>query len=374
MTATSTSTVAALCFAKPTGMDFPLLATELGQALRSNPRINCRETREFEDFVIFDLERTRICLAYCEVAREFPHIATPGRFHSCLIVSVGNTPDLAGAGPLFESRHEVCRGLVDRVESRHQSDKFLWIEIDEAFSEQIYDMILEQIWPELAETESTHAAAAADLAAVDLAADLATDLAADLATDAPPAESARGSGRPDELLPTLEARFDEEMRDLQARIEEETTIAALAHDWDIPTPKRPTHPAMDADEVQPNPLSDAYRRELAELLRNDPPSAMSLASWDLRDAQRVRNALYPPEDENGISTPVKSPLPQRLTIYTLNTACMVVSLPIGAAAMTYSLLGRESMSVAARTMALTGLAIGTSAQLSFGHTILSFLS
>lgn len=356
MTTTSTSTVAALCFAKPTDMDFPLLATELGQALRSNPRINCRETREFEDFVIFDLERTRICMAYCEVAREFPHITTPGRYHACLIISVGNTPDGAGSGPLFESRQEVCRGLVDRVENRHKSDKFLWIEIDQVFSEQIYDMILEQIWPELATTESTPKA-----------------LVADLATVEPVAETTMAPSRPDEILPALEARFDEEMRDLQARIEEETTIAALAHDWNISTPKRPTHPAMDADELQPDPLSDAYRRELAEMLRNDPPDAMSMASWDIRDAHRVRNALYPPEDENGVSVPVKSPLPQRLTIYTLNTACMVVSLPIGAAAMTYSLLGRESMSVAARTMALTGLAIGTSAQFSIGGALLSVL-
>lgn len=51
-------------------------------------------------------------------------------------------------------------------------------------------------------------------------------------------------------------------------------------------------------------------------------------------------------------------VPEKLTLYSLNTTLMVVSLPVGAGMMTYNLLSGGSVSGTARAMGVTGAAIG----------------
>ena len=50
-----TSTIAALCYAKPSGLDFRSLVDELGQALSDHEGITCKQMSKYEDFVVFDL-------------------------------------------------------------------------------------------------------------------------------------------------------------------------------------------------------------------------------------------------------------------------------------------------------------------------------
>lgn len=79
-----------------------------------------------------------------------------------------------------------------------------------------------------------------------------------------------------------------------------------------------------------------------------------------------------PPHARPLAGPRDMPLPHRLTIYTINATLMVIALPVGAAVMTYCALGRESLSVAARAMALTGAAIGIS-QLDAMQGLLAFV-
>ena len=69
-----TSTIAALCYAKPSGLDFRSLVDELGQALSDHEGITCMQMSKYEDFVVFDLKTVRICLAYANFKRDFPDL------------------------------------------------------------------------------------------------------------------------------------------------------------------------------------------------------------------------------------------------------------------------------------------------------------
>ncbi|RYG91899.1 hypothetical protein EU803_05460 [Loktanella sp. IMCC34160] len=66
------------------------------------------------------------------------------------------------------------------------------------------------------------------------------------------------------------------------------------------------------------------------------------------------------------------PLERRLSTNALNAALLAFSLPIGLAMFVLAALGRESLSMTARTMALTGTAMGTS-QLEAGQELLKVL-
>ena len=51
-------------------------------------------------------------------------------------------------------------------------------------------------------------------------------------------------------------------------------------------------------------------------------------------------------------------LPRRLSVYVMNGTVMVMSFPVGMGLLTYNILKGESLTVTARMMALTGLAVG----------------
>ncbi|PQO23361.1 hypothetical protein C2I36_08450 [Rhodobacteraceae bacterium WD3A24] len=88
--------------------------------------------------------------------------------------------------------------------------------------------------------------------------------------------------------------------------------------------------------------------------------------------ERVREALYP-ETEEPSQTGKRPDLPlgERLTIYGLSASLMMVSLPVGAAVMTYNLLGRENFKVTGRITAVTATAAGM-LQLFLGIDVISF--
>ncbi|TKA95160.1 hypothetical protein FAZ78_18330 [Cereibacter changlensis] len=48
-------------------------------------------------------------------------------------------------------------------------------------------------------------------------------------------------------------------------------------------------------------------------------------------------------------------MPMRLAIHTMNTTLILVSLPVGAAMLTYSLLRGEDLRMTSRALVLTGL-------------------
>ncbi|MDT8856065.1 hypothetical protein RNZ50_13785 [Paracoccaceae bacterium Fryx2] len=97
-----------------------------------------------------------------------------------------------------------------------------------------------------------------------------------------------------------------------------------------------------------------------------PPAAAPCAGNDrpdlpcpqLEQMQRVRDALYPAPEPAGPAA--KPSTPMRLAVHTVNATLIVVSLPVGAALMTYTLLRGEDMQLSARVMAVTGTLVGLS--------------
>lgn len=102
---------------------------------------------------------------------------------------------------------------------------------------------------------------------------------------------------------------------------------------------------------------------------NDIPDLPRLFVEDLR---RVREALYPEEAEGYVAPPDKGALARRLAAHTMNTTLIMVSLPVGGALLTYSVLRGEDMRLTGRAMALTGLALGLM-QTSFGLQIVAMI-
>lgn len=114
----------------------------------------------------------------------------------------------------------------------------------------------------------------------------------------------------------------------------------------------PTHPALHADRPR-------RRTRPGPEISQDMPDALGDHEFAPNNLHIYREALYPPEDLL-VHSPRDNPLPQRLTIYTMNITLIVIAAPVGAAMMTYCILGRENMNSVARAMALTGTAIGLS--------------
>lgn len=121
---------------------------------------------------------------------------------------------------------------------------------------------------------------------------------------------------------------------------------------------------------RPGPINATIRIDTVSVANDTPdiPAPMS------EEMQKLRAALYDEEKPQGFhfGPAVKAPLPQRLTTYTFNATLLVVALPVGAALLTYNVLGREDLGVTARAMALTGAAIGF-AQTGYGEVLLRFI-
>ncbi|MBO6854734.1 MAG: hypothetical protein JJ872_13365 [Marivivens sp.] len=414
MSSFATSTIAALCFVKKPDFEFPELTRDLGEALKSDPRINCTASSSYEDFAVFDLTPMRICLAYCDVDADFPDPETRPPMAASLVISVGLTGDFAKDELLCKARGRLCQRLVDRVESRAPGDELIWLDVDEVFTEDVYDTVLEKVFDmardnmdELSGKEPDAPMPTGEKAETLTA---ITNICGDLWPDEPlpsvPSQSTEKSRRlrdelsPDDQLNDLAARFDAELAQRDAAHEEAIALADAEADADTSTP----HSAMTEDEARnlfsdedekvvsmprpkrlndwssiPRPRRDRLvlptfdnratpsvtvegvpQPQMHQPRRQGPvhPDAVARPVLHGRDPTlaQFREALYedqkPPEPANERS------IPHRLAIYSISASILAFSLPVGAAMMTYFMLGRESLNMAARAMALTGTGIG----------------
>ncbi|MDP4032153.1 MAG: hypothetical protein Q8P60_04730 [Pseudorhodobacter sp.] len=108
---------------------------------------------------------------------------------------------------------------------------------------------------------------------------------------------------------------------------------------------------------------------MAKPVANDLPDLPRLRHDDLH---RMRLALYPEEAPGYIAPPDQGALARRLTVHAMNTTLIMVSLPVGAALLTYSVLRGEDMRVTGRAMALTGITLGLM-QSPFGAQIMAMI-
>jgi len=99
---------------------------------------------------------------------------------------------------------------------------------------------------------------------------------------------------------------------------------------------------------------------------NDAPDLPKPAEDELR---RVRAALYPAQDLTETETETET-VQMRLAAQAMNATLIVVWMPLGVAAMTYSLMRGEKIGFSARIMALTGTVIAFS-QTPFGQQVVA---
>jgi hypothetical protein len=111
----------------------------------------------------------------------------------------------------------------------------------------------------------------------------------------------------------------------------------------------------------PNALAveDAAEATLAQVLDPQPaPAALipandpgPLADPQVDEAARIRTALFQPDPDRPTTA-------LRLAAHTINATMIVIAMPVGMAAMTYTMLRGENLTASARMLALLGLAVG----------------
>lgn len=119
------------------------------------------------------------------------------------------------------------------------------------------------------------------------------------------------------------------------------------------------------DEPEPAPVPRAEPKRIATTLlpANDAPELPKRPESELH---RVRAALYPEPEVTEQET-----VQMRLAAQAMNATLIVVWMPLGVAAMTYSLMKGEKIGFSARMMAVTGTLIGWS-QTPFGQQVVAF--
>lgn len=355
------STIAALFFAQPDKIAFPDLVADLAGALLRNAGGELDIHTAYDDFVIFDLGDTRICLAHSALATDFPEVARASQCHEGVIISVGQKPHGGCSG----DHRALCESLMLRVEDRCPADGAVVAESNVAFTEEAFDTVLDDILaayladhtgaepghapePDLALETSVADSVLPEAVAEALFAPAAIYLPAAFAGPTPralpaPAPAARadrfGQMSPHDLTSGLAERFDRE-------IDSRAAVRSAPHP--VAVGQRPPgpilHPSTRYGEPRPRPPRRGHQTALSAFgkLRHQP-------------VRRSDNRMFPTPDEARAQ-----PLVHRGAIHAVNVAMMAFSLPVGAFLLTLALLGRESLVVSSRTTALTGAGIGIS--------------
>ena len=348
----ATSTIAALCYANKTEFDFRAMASELGRTLWDNPRGPLNMHSQYDDFIIYDLPGLRICLAYTDLESENPDMALAAGCAQIVMISVGSAPDwivddLTGVGAP-DDRIALREQLALYVERHARYSHQIVLERPDVVTEDLYDEIVEQVWLATLRRDARHLAAEQD-AATARAAEAAAD-------DAEVLDEIPGARRVSRFGPVpgegdlagLDARAEAEWAAREAAFE------ARAAEYDAPQPARagpgaavrpvrPTHPAMHADRRGQRPTMLPLR---------PPEPAIYLRPSVIFDAD-----------------PETQPLVHRAAVNALNASMVAFALPVGAALLTLSVLGRESLGLSSRTTAITGAFMG----ITQGDTVLHLL-
>lgn len=126
------STIAQLLFLNERSIDFARIVSELeGVLTRLQPQ-DVRLQWDCDDYVCFDIPRTRIQLAWAEVDRR--------GYRGCLSVAVG-PGEQASRG----YHEDMCSRLVDRIQSRFDPVSVLWCQAEGAVESEVLDDLLDHL-------------------------------------------------------------------------------------------------------------------------------------------------------------------------------------------------------------------------------------
>lgn len=425
----ATSTIVSLLYAKKPSIDFRAYVAELELGLRNTQHENITITWEYDDFVVFDIDGSRVVAAYSDTlgirdgvpARADGSEGEP--YAALLLLAVGYGLKTSASTLVADHRDDMCRAVLRRLQKRHEADVVLWRTFERPLTSQDFDDLIHDMPrqplprtnaasdgaraerfgdPQVARLierwQSQFAGAGETIDAQDAVSD---DVTAETPRAkprlvrehevSPPAVNAQKSKTTaaddedetatDDLLVSIINQMNEEER---APVMAQAGASGFA-DSAVPfqvrrniqfaRPKRRSENTLRHE--RPRPLGETPKEAVANDIIDIPHPMVS-------EMQRIREALYQEHVNEAAKVAAvkmrpspdakeKGTLPQRLTIYSLNCTLMVVALPVGAALMTYNCLGREDMRVTSRVMALTGTAIAFAQSGLLGQFFQSFV-
>lgn len=335
------STIAVLCYARKTEFDFHGLATEMARALWDRQG-GMRLEMPNPDLAICDLSDMRIGIARVDMARDFPGSLTAMHFPSCMLLSVGpgeTVPDVPMAARFSRARGE----LVSRLQDIEAADRVLMFERAGSFDAEIHDAVVDDIRAHLDKVLKPRRAPVSDeIRPSPATAEEETDAAvmpdADRADERPEPNPVKAT-EPEDIIQGLASRVDAELNRLE----------------------RARRAFEDAEATADRRAQQTHGMRLVvpRLLPGLPPSTLGLFRMPgkAQTGAAAAAADYPDYDHMPANVDDR-PLLHRAAVNALNVTVMAIALPVGAALLTMSVLGREDMLFSSRVTAVTGVGVG----------------
>ena len=341
----STTYVATLLYRETMCDEFLQIVAEFNEAFRNRPQLPYSFGRPYDDFAVFDIEGAHIVIARGDTAD--PGAVRRPSDRAVIALAIGAA---MGDEPSIASRFQrLLRSIVGRIQRPFPAETVLWSTQQGEFDPDSFDALI----AEAAATGAEEVAAErrSEAAALPEPQVVAEPAAAQVPSPTPPAATDAPAHPP---RPTPAAEGTARAKRPPNRFEPVDEVVCNIGNAPV-VPTHPTqHTAAAKTVLKPNVANTVP----------DIPFPM------LTEAARIRRALYP-DAEQVFDAP--TPLPQRLTIYTLNTALILVAMPVGVAVLTYNVLGRESLSVTARSMAISGFGVAMAHTTGFGQALLAMI-
>ncbi|MDP2062869.1 MAG: hypothetical protein Q8J98_07160 [Phaeovulum sp.] len=346
-----TTFVATLLYRETMSDGFLQIVAEFNEAFRNRPQLPYSFDRPYDDFAVFDIDGAHIVVAHGDTAEPGAARGAQDRAVVALAISAAVGKDEALV-PRFQ---RLLRSIVGRIQRPFPAEAVLWSSHDGGFDPDAFDALV----------SAAMRSGATDMGATGMG---------DAVADAQPEAAAETVPMP-EPAPVAEAAAPE--TNVAAKMEAVEAAARPLHPTTAAPeqgrPKRPRNRFAPVEDVvsglaspgtSPVAAADAPKPETVANSLPDVPQPM------LSEAARIRLALYP---EPEVLPPQKAPTVQRVTIYTLNTALILVAMPVGVAVLTYNVLGRESMTTTARSVALAGFGVAFAHTTTIGQALLAFI-
>ena len=326
----STTHIASLVFARPPDINFAACVAEMDQSLRDAWYISYNLHWDHEDLVIFNIDSSRVVLAYGEYPAPDSlgaHLLAdradpfgPSPLAACLMISIGPGPMIGCPTRVANHAEALLQVIADRFQAAFRCDLLVWSVMEAVFIPEDFDSIL--------------------IRSIDALASDRKDL--------------RGRLAPTHPAPRLH-RFDTpDVERLMMRLERHIPLRSrpLPQPPSITLPPPSAAPMSIAPPIRHRPIPE-FRPHEQDFANSLPPQAHPM----INEMRAIRNALYP-EKRRPRSSRGPAPLPQRLTVYTLNTTLMLVALPVGSAILVYNLLRGEDLKFSTRAIAFSSTVIG----------------
>lgn len=325
------STIAALCFKHDPEVDVHRLATDLSRFVSETEAV--RFETPAEGFVLCEASDMRIALAQVALDRAFPGSLTGRHYPTCMVLSVG--PDGKGRAGQTNARHaRVHADLLSRLQDVAAADRIVMFERAGPYHLDLHDVVVDDIRAHLDKLLGSRRAPVADIIQ---AAPIARQVQQGHIPAPPP--RAIDVTQPDDMIQGLASRLEAELD----RLLETRRALEMAGAAPVPVPANRRH--------APRP----WRPVVARLISGPPASTRRLFGGP-KDIAGMDGAY--PDYEHMPANVDERPLLHRAAVNALNVTVMTVALPVGAALLTMSVLGREDMLFSSRVTAVTGLGVG----------------